>query len=149
MGSYITNRVDCSVDISMLSGENNMSKEFVSSSSTSFSVDETASNSSFSSSSFSFSSAFSSTYPTASTPKSMLRNDENDDLQRRMPSQILLAIMSLNRDQVVWEEMEDDLFILLDGALGRLRICQHFYFQSVLTPRKKCALLRSLAYLLS
>mmetsp|Transcript_4985 Transcript_4985/g.5524 ORF Transcript_4985/g.5524 Transcript_4985/m.5524 type:complete len:620 (-) Transcript_4985:66-1925(-) len=167
--SYITNRVDCSVDISMSSGENNVSKEFVSSSSTSFSVDETASNSSFSSSYFSFASAFSSTYQTASTPKSMLpvgvgspyslaslskskvpnNSLGNDDLQRRMPSQILLAIMSLNRDQVVWEEMEDDLYILLDGALGRLRICKHFYFQSVLSPRKKCALLRSLAYLLS
>jgi hypothetical protein len=64
-------------------------------------------------------------------------------------SQILLAILSLNRDQVVWEDMEDDLYVLLDGKLDRLLICKQFYFQSDLPPRKKCALLKSFSYLLS
>jgi len=79
---------------------------------------------------------------------------------RRLPHQILLAILSLNRDQVVWEEMEDDLYILLEGKLERLKTCKEFYFQGTtqnnnnnnnggLTPRLSCGLLRSLGYLLS
>jgi hypothetical protein len=67
---------------------------------------------------------------------------------RRIPSQIRLALMSLKRDQVVWEEMEDDLYILLDGNVASLEAFRKFYFDMHL-PKSSSRLLRSLAYLCS
>lgn len=64
--------------------------------------------------------------------------------RRRMPSPLRLAILSLNREQPVWEEIEDDLFILLDGSLRRFHLFQTLYFESGLM---RSDILRSLAYL--
>ena len=145
----------------------------LSSSSVPLSLDETASNASLSSSSISLSSTASSSSnspisststPTKSSPVGSPSSSSSLSLSKSESksisisnltattsrhSQILLAILSLNRDQVVWEDMEDDLYILLDGNLDRLLICKEFYFQSDLPPRKKCALLKSISYLLS
>mmetsp|Transcript_283 Transcript_283/g.480 ORF Transcript_283/g.480 Transcript_283/m.480 type:complete len:636 (-) Transcript_283:1232-3139(-) len=68
-------------------------------------------------------------------------------MMRRIPSQIRLAIMSLNRDQTVWEEMEDDLYILLDGKVESLNAFRDLFFEMHMS--KSSLLLRSLAYLCS
>jgi len=74
---------------------------------------------------------------------------------RRLSPQALFQIGSLKRDQVVWEEAEDDLYILLDGRLDRLKICEEFFFQrnvpseGWLEPSRSCDFLRSFSYLLS
>jgi hypothetical protein len=73
------------------------------------------------------------------------RSDGRDGVGiRRIPSSIRLAILSLNREQVVWEEIEDDLFILLDGNFRCFQLLQTLYFQAGLT---RSEILRSLAYL--
>ncbi len=70
-------------------------------------------------------------------------------------AQNILDYLSFERDEVVWEKVEDDLYILLDGRLDRLRICQEFYFRTNaqsegrLGPRRSCDFLLSLGYLLS
>lgn len=69
--------------------------------------------------------------------------------------QNLLDYLSFKRDEVVWEKVEDDLYILLDGRLDRLRICKEFYFQTKiqsegrLGPRRSCDFLFSFGYLFS
>lgn len=74
---------------------------------------------------------------------------------RRFCPQRLLAIVPLNRDEIVWEEVEDDLYILLDGRLDRLEICRDFSAQANvqcegrLGQTQPCKLLLSLGYLLS
>ena len=74
---------------------------------------------------------------------------------RRICSQHLLSIASFSRDEVVWEKVEDDLYILLDGRLDRLQICRDFYSETNdqskgrLEPKRSCDILLSLAYLLS
>ena len=87
--------------------------------------------------------------------------------RRRLTSpQNFLDILTLkqNHDGVVWEELEDPLFILFDGSMARLRVCQEFITMSSSTtattsssstcssmniPSKvKCELLNSIAYAL-
>jgi hypothetical protein len=75
---------------------------------------------------------------------------------RRLGPQKLLSMVSFNRDQGVWEEVEDDLYILLDGRLDRLQVCRDFYLQTNnvqsegrLGSRRSCDFLLSLGYLLS
>ena len=87
--------------------------------------------------------------------------------RRRLTSpQHFLDILALkqNHDGVVWEELEDPLFILFDGSMARLRVCQEFITMSSSTtatttssstcssmniPSKvKCELLNSIAYVL-
>jgi hypothetical protein len=76
---------------------------------------------------------------------------------RRIPSQLRLAILSLNRDQAVWEDVEDDLYILLDGTVHNLQLFKTLYFDHELSKTNNpttstnntTLLLRSLAYLCS
>jgi hypothetical protein len=73
---------------------------------------------------------------------------------RRIPSQIRLAILSLKRDQQSWEDMEDDLCILLDGKVENLQAFQRLFeeLQQISTTTQQSStglLLRSLAYLCS
>ena len=80
---------------------------------------------------------------------------------RRLSPQKLLSMVSLfNRDRWVWEEVEDDLYILLEGRLDRLQVCRDFFVQQTknnntfpsegrLGRRRSCEFLLRLGYLLS
>eukprot|EP00536_Pseudo-nitzschia_multiseries_P010476 jgi/Psemu1/26065/gm1.26065_g len=55
-----------------------------------------------------------------------------------------------NRNRLVWEEAEDDIFILLDGNLDTLNACREFYVRGTslgLTPRRSRELATSLGVL--
>lgn len=79
--------------------------------------------------------------------------------RRLSPQKLLSVLSSFNRDQWVWEEVEDDLYILLDGRLDRLQVCRDFYVQQTnnnnlpsegrLGRRRSCEFLLRLGYLLS
>ncbi len=74
---------------------------------------------------------------------------------RRIYPQKLLALVSSNRDEFLWEEVEDDFLILLEGRLDRLQIFRDFFFETNrqsegrFRPRRSCDFLLSLGYLLS
>ena len=91
------------------------------------------------------------TTTTTTTPKSTSISSSID--MRRIPSQLRLAILSLNRDQLFWEDIEDDLYILLDGKIEKLQLFKSLYFDHELSKHNsvntKTLLLRSLAYLCS
>jgi len=73
----------------------------------------------------------------------------------RLCPELLRSIASFDRHRIVWEEFEDDLYILLDGRLDRLQICRDFYFktnaqsQGQLGPKRSCYFLLSLGYIFS
>lgn len=157
-----------------------LSKGFVASQSSSI-LDETASNSSLSSSSLSFSSTSSSNYLSDSSYAcnsknslvTILKAPKEDSIvstsvntvkngggvqnfrNRRLFHQSVFGILLYDRDEVIWEEIEDDLCILLDGRLDRLQICREFYFQrdsqseGRLGSGRSCDFLWSFGYLLS
>lgn len=64
----------------------------------------------------------------------------------RIPSQLRLAILSINREQLAWEEVEDDLYILLNGNVRHFDAFRSAYFRCGL---HNSDILRSLAYLSS
>lgn len=81
---------------------------------------------------------------------------------RRLPSKIRNGILSLRRDdypgqqqKVGWEELEDDLYIILNGRSGPFRALQALFFDTAFqiggggTTAQQSQLLRSMAYLLS
>ena len=74
---------------------------------------------------------------------------------RKISPEKLLALLSSNRDEFLWEEVEDDFLILLEGRLDRLQICKDFFFETNrqgegrFGPRRSCDFLLSLGYLLS
>ncbi len=170
--------IDTAIQYSSMKG---LSKGFAASRSSSVSLDETASNSTLSSCNFSLSSTISSVSLSEireqhrsfdEVPVSARLGIEDSKVamctgkvegvgyirgfrNRRIFPHNLLALVSLDRDEVVWEEVEDDLFILLDGRLERLLICKEFYFETNvqregrLGPRRSCDFLFSLGYLLS
>ena len=69
--------------------------------------------------------------------------------------QKLIEIIWFNRKKKLWDNMEDDLYILLDGRLDRLQICKEFHFdrnhqrEGRLGPNKSRDLLWSFGYLFS
>ena len=69
--------------------------------------------------------------------------------------QKLIEIISFNRKKVVWEDMEDDLYIMLEGRLDRLQICKEFHFErdlrreGQLGPKRSRDLLWSFGYIFS
>mmetsp|Transcript_19127 Transcript_19127/g.39361 ORF Transcript_19127/g.39361 Transcript_19127/m.39361 type:complete len:622 (-) Transcript_19127:1054-2919(-) len=170
--------IDTAIQYSSMKG---LSKGFAASLSSSASLDETASNSTLSSCNFSLSSTFSSvsvseireqhrSFDEVPVSARLALEDSKVAMctvkvedggyirgfrNRRIFPHNLLAFFSLDRDAVVWEEVEDDLFILLDGRLDRLLICKEFYFQAnvqregQLGPRRSCDFLLSLGYFLS
>ncbi|KAG7359117.1 senescence-associated protein [Nitzschia inconspicua] len=74
-------------------------------------------------------------------------------LLRRIPSQIRLALLSLKRDHATaWEDMEDDLYILLNGNVQHLHEFRILFWKlhdTLRTQQSATLLLRSLAYLCS
>jgi Senescence-associated protein len=71
---------------------------------------------------------------------------------RRIPSQIRLALLSLKRDHAtVWQDIEDDVYILLDGKVEHLQILANLFLRldKQLSTSTTCSLIRSLAYLCS
>lgn len=85
--------------------------------------------------------------------------DIDSDLRRfryrKISIQKLIALISSNRDEFLWEEVEDDFFILLEGRLDRLKVFREFFFETNrqsegrFGPRRSCDFLLSLGYLLS
>ena len=131
-----------------------LSNEFPTPRSSSSTLCDTASNSSLSTST---SSASLSQESRGSKLPNVL--DIDSDMRRfryrKISPQKLLALMSSNRDEFLWEEVEDDFLILLEGRLDRLQICKDFFFETNpqgegrLGPRRSCDFLLSLGYLLS
>lgn len=73
---------------------------------------------------------------------------------RRIPSQIRLALLSLKRDHAsAWEEVEDDLYVLLDGRIQHVHEFQTLYNtlhnHHKFPSQQFAVLLRSAAYLCS
>ena len=127
-------------------------------SSSSSSLGDTASNSSLSSSA-SLSTSLHPSQDDLGVSKVTDEVDIDSDLRRfryrKISIQKLIALISSNRDEFLWEEVEDDFFILLEGRLDRLKVFKEFFFETNrqsegrFGPRRSCDFLLSLGYLLS
>ena len=91
----------------------------------------------------------------ASLPPETMRVPQHHQLHRhRLPQQIHLAILSLRREEpaIVWEDLEDDLFVLLGGNEESLKVFHDLYLEISPTITRQSgisSLLRSMAYLCS
>lgn len=81
----------------------------------------------------------------ATLPQSSSNEDESDNaIMRRSPSKLQLRVLPLHREQA-WEDLEDDLLIILNG---RIDLLEHFHnLHNAGVARSN--LLRSIAYLAS
>mmetsp|Transcript_26945 Transcript_26945/g.63285 ORF Transcript_26945/g.63285 Transcript_26945/m.63285 type:complete len:493 (-) Transcript_26945:168-1646(-) len=73
----------------------------------------------------------------------------------RMSPPKMIERMSFNRKKYIWQNLEDDLYLMLDGRVDRLQICKEFHFgrnhqrDGLLGPNRSRDLLWTFAYLFS